>query len=157
MDRKMSPFLKPIEQFEVGDYMTDISVGDRHGDIITLHSLITDHLMLIILSDSCEPCFESLNAVAEFAETREQANIVVLLSSDEETMLQVRQGLPESVKLFGVDYADIGRKWKTYRFPWGYCLNRKGQILTSKGVGAVDLLAEAYRPFLRQIDPVPSP
>ncbi|WP_199624647.1 hypothetical protein [Paenibacillus alkalitolerans] len=137
-------FLKNRYQgLKVGDYIPNYHLGSD----IYLHNLIKDHLIIVVLSSSCQACFSALQTIDDYSKKDAEFNMVVLFDTSKEQFKQVQEYFVGRLEFFHVTQRQLKDIFKTISIPYGYCLNSGGQILTSFPFSTTEGFLRIIRPI----------
>jgi len=130
----------------VGTTLPDFHVGASNV-LVSLHSLISSHLLLLLVSTSCEPCLTTLEAIDELTEIYRDVNAVLLIDGPESSCEFVRNALKDRVQVFRYFVPDMIEKLRTSSLPYGYVVSQTGTILSSRIVNSYESLLTACAPI----------
>ena len=109
----------------LGDYLPSFYVNDK----MNIYEYITDYLIVVVLSTTCSPCRDALEVVYEFVNKTPCVNIIMLIDTDTESFVQVKELFEDKINVFTASEEKIRDYFQGV--PWGVSLNAHGQIVGS--------------------------
>ncbi|WP_133297920.1 hypothetical protein [Paenibacillus paeoniae] len=114
----------------------------------SLHPLVTDHLLLMLISTSCEICADALEALDEYTGHYPTLNVVILIDSTEENIQVIKQAFEGRARVFKYSIQDMVKHLQSNSVPWGYAVDASRRIVSSQNIGSHQLLRETCQPIL---------
>ncbi|UTR15691.1 hypothetical protein MM221_03635 [Salipaludibacillus sp. LMS25] len=140
-----------MPSLRIGDYLPNIQLKKlRDKQTMLLYTYITDHLVVVLLSETCDLCYDALNGLQEFIQKEPDVNVVILFEGRVEHIQLIESSLPQ-LNVFQVTREQLNEDLRTRGVPWGHCLNAEGQVLTSDVVKHVAHFNELMKPFSKRI------
>ena len=133
---------------EAGEVLPNASLGEGK---LNPYDLITDYLILITLSTSCEPCFDALDMLQPMLAQHGPFNILMLVDCDEKDFEIFRAEFGHLAALCHVSADELQKGISTNAFPWAYGINKVGQIVTSSVCGSREEFLGVIGPFHRYL------
>ncbi|WP_088832134.1 hypothetical protein [Paenibacillus tyrfis] len=93
------PNHKPLSS---GDMIPNVSLIDKE-EITEIHSLITDHLIIVLASNSCNACEGTLETLYEYTREIKNTNILLIFNSDVESYNKTKGIFDGSIKVFSME------------------------------------------------------
>ena len=147
-DRDPRSFLKQMRQLLIGDMFPNVPLDDKS----TVHDLITDHLIMLVVSTGCDACLPTLEALDDILNRELEGGfnlrVALIFDTEESKFAQLAAYYRDRALPFRLDGHTITHRLHTYGLPWGYSLNEVGQILISQAVPGEDAIRELIRPFV---------
>jgi len=135
------------KKLPINSEIPDITLIESDSPL-TLHQLITDHLLLLLISTSCDVCADALEALDDYTHHNPTLNVVVLIDTTQENLEIIQQAFEGRASIFKYSIQDMVKHLHSNTVPWGYAIDASGKILFSQNVGSPKLLKETCQPII---------
>ncbi|WP_159881022.1 hypothetical protein [Paenibacillus puerhi] len=136
------------EPLSIGDRIPNVDLLEKNS-AIKLHSLITDHLILVIASSTCGACEGTLETIYEFTRENKTANIVLIFNSNIDSFKRTKLIFGDSIRIFPMDIETMLNEFKTTFLPLGFSLDGGGIIKSSHAFSDMEMFLELLQPVGR--------
>lgn len=145
-------FYKPKVLHRMGDFFPNVYLhqdngAERNETQRYVYDFITDHLIVLVVSTSCDACLPALNATEEYLEENPHANVVILIDTDESSCQLVKDAFIGKANVFLFPKQRIITEIFARGLPWGYALNAEGRILVTDSCGSMEKLEMLSYPY----------
>jgi len=145
-------FIKPLESFLLGDYIPNIDLV-YDGIFEKLHNMVTDHMFVLLLSTSCEPCIHTIQLLDSIIKQYPKMNVVMLIDANDDVVRYLKTIFVEpKVRVFPYSKQKIKIEFQTHFLPRGYVVNCEKQIVYISSCGDINQILNMLKPFKNIID-----
>lgn len=135
-------FLKKTEYFKIGDKIPNIKIDSS----LFLYDFLDNYLFIFLLTTTCDACETTLEVMSEFRDSYKNLNFVLLVNTSEENIETLKRIFGES-KVYYASLSSMEREYMIEGFPWGYGINRIGEIITSNACSTKNSILALMEPF----------
>ncbi|MFE5321480.1 hypothetical protein ACFQ88_22480 [Paenibacillus sp. NPDC056579] len=112
----------------VGDELPNLILESASGTV-HLHDYIKSHLIVALISTSCNVCEDALEAIYEYiSQNPEKLNILILLNANALQAREVQKIMDKSAVVINVTLEMLLKGFKTTYLPLGFAVDGEGRI-----------------------------
>lgn len=125
-------FLRTPEHLETLTRLPCTPVSDPpSSNFPTLCDLLSDHMLLIVMSVYCDLCFSALDNLYVFLQAHPHYNAIMLIEADAQSYATVKEQFDGAAQVFRKTKHALMRELKLKGVPWGFSVNEKGEVMSS--------------------------
>jgi len=136
-----------LDLLNVGELLPNVDIYDVNAEkTVQLHDLITDHMILILSSTSCDLCQTTLEVVDEYTSAHSDMNIVILIDAEEDEYHVVRSYFGERARTFLVTIPQMIRDLKMKLLPMAFGVLASKEIVSTHGINNMNMFHQILAP-----------
>ncbi|AIQ70536.1 hypothetical protein [Paenibacillus graminis] len=136
-----------VNLLQIGDELPNMPILPG----LELYDLITDHLILFLVSTHCDLCEKTLESIDEYTKNHQGRNFVVLLDSDANGQQFLRNIFGNRVRLYIVPPPIMHKHLKMQFLPIGFGVDQDKMIVTTHSVQNAEMLLDLLNPLFNKI------
>lgn|GEM_PF-5230548 len=98
---------------------------------VSLYGSGRGHLLLVLISTSCEPCLGALEALDDRLAESLELNVLLGIEGSKDDFLTIRSAFVNRAFVIPLPIEQMISQLQSTAMPWGYLIDEEGLILTS--------------------------